>query len=220
MKQPTVQPLYPLEPEDFIAAFESAMHALGHDAPLEQREVKAVTALALDRMAAQCARPTGSLWMSLNGKLTLGAIEQYLNNSTLDPFESLLDVTMYRNDADPYDTLMTAESEARLWTFKEGFGSDTSDYLWDLFKLLQVWSPNRFFVARVRRSRAQALTNRIAAIVASYRGQIPQGHRVFSLILPPGGTYREVKCCGWQSQGGGAPLLELRSARWPASAGS
>jgi hypothetical protein len=180
-------------PTDILDAFKKSVDILGYLNPLEQAEVKPVTAITVDLLAGGMvgikARPPSpdapdALTISLSGKNTRHVINSKLKFTHLDPFESMLDISVYSGQADPYDTLITAESEAyRDHHIDKTSRSDDSDYLWDLFKLLQVWSPVRLFVARVGerrgsppRQRLELVKTRVEALVQGYcRKQIPRG---------------------------------------------
>ncbi len=225
MANPSISPAN-FSPSNILDAFKKSVGILGYSKPLEQAEVKPVTAITLDLLAGGLvgmkARPASpdapdALTISLSGRATQQIINSKLKYTHLDLFESMLDISVYSGQADPYDTLITAESEAyRDHHIDATSTSDSSDYLWDLFKLLQVWSPVRLFVARVGERRGSPpgqrlglVNTRVEALVQGYcRRQIPAGHKIFAIVLPCTGGYDGVvHCVGWESNNGIAKPL-------------
>ena len=67
-----------------------------------------------------------------------------------------------------------------------GPNSDSSNdgYLWDLYKLLQVPSPVRVFIARHAQVGHPELQRRIADVVLAYAPRYSTDDRIFSVLFP------------------------------------
>jgi hypothetical protein len=171
--------------------------------------------VAVDQLIGLVHRTASPLpWLLANG-IDTADLEGIVTNTRHYRRESMVDVAVYRGETDPYETLATAESEA--FCEHEALPtstSDTSDYLWDLYKLLQVPSPLRLFVARVRTmQRCRDLEGRIGFFVSAYYGVLREGDRIFSIILPTAGReYDSIQCLGWVR--GSDTVIDLVTARW------
>ncbi len=97
----------------------------------------------------------------------------------------MVDMTVYAGNIDPYETLVTAESEAYADNIHRSSNSFDSGYLWDLYKLLQVPSRLRVFVARIATpGKCKILEDRIEWVIKCYGRNLREGDRIFSLVLP------------------------------------
>jgi hypothetical protein len=210
---------------DIIGALKGAMSPRARSGlerrGLRQKDVKLLVVRMVDALVAK-AHPrdkTGPRhWLCANRCGEMRKLQ-----ARHSPYESMVDVAAYAGDVDPYRTLMTAESEAspvhRLGPRSQ---SGNNDYLWDLWKLLQVPSPLRLFVAlvrdriKLRKGRCQLLERHVARMICEYaeNGLFNKGDRLFSLILPTGSSkkYESVCCRGWIITARGAVLLP--NANW------
>ena len=200
-----------------MAAFLSAMDQVQVPPPIEQRDVKLVTALTLDRIIG-LGHEGGAPVRLFANRLAEAMDEAHLalRHCKLEPNESMVDLAAYTGERDPFITVATAESEAyALHPAREDSMSETSDYLWDLFKLIQVWSPLRLFVARRQGAReGRILEERIASTVNAYGDYFYEGDRIFSLVLPTAGRdYSQVRVYGWRRSRG--KLVALPPTPWP-----
>lgn len=199
-----------LRPQLVRNEFQSAVRLPNLDTPLNQLDVKSAVVVTMDRIVGlvyQRQVPLPRLFANRVFFEDKGDILQFTNPV---PNESILDVAVYRGETDPYETLATAESEA--WAHHEATStssSETSNYLWDLYKLLQVYSPLRLFVARVRGcEHCTILESRIEALVSAYKGCLRSRDMIFSIVLP---TTREafanLTCFGWRATNDGLEKL-------------
>jgi hypothetical protein len=210
--------------KDVMNAFKSAMNSQARkldERGLRQRDIKSLVVRTVDTLVVKAypaSGPAASYWLCAN------RCKRIPNLATRhSPYESMVDVAVYAGDRDPYRTLITAESEAspvhRLGPRSQ---SSNSDYLWDFWKLLQVPSPLRLFVALVRdkikrrRDRCRLLETHVERMIGEYAeaGLFKRGDRLFSLVLPTGSVerYASVSCRGWRIQTRSAASLE--SAKW------
>lgn len=114
--------------------------------------------------------------------------------------ESMLDVTVFRNDSDPYQTLLTMESEA--YVAKPPSPTCTSDnnaLLWDLYKLLQVPSPVRVFLTRHLPRHHDTILCHVGRLVESYRSAYRPGDEILAIVLPSNSGFciDDVSLNGW-----------------------
>ena len=90
-----------------------------------------------------------------------------------DPYdhECLVDINVMVGDGNPYRVLLTAESEGYPQAHHRLYGQDwpTSDYMWDLYKLLQVPSPVRLFVTLTSSKHHDILAERTDQLVSMYQ---------------------------------------------------
>ena len=168
-------------------AFAQAVRHLELEMPLPQKAVKPALIVAVDKLVGIAYGKQNPLpWLCASGISRFGA-EDKVQNTRPYAREYMLDVTVYRGDSDPYTPLATAESEAYAeHEARDSSSSDTSDYLWDFYKLLQVPSPLRVFIARVRGiERCKVLERRLEQFCTKYYCQcLSEGDRVFTLVLP------------------------------------
>jgi hypothetical protein len=196
-------------PAQVAAEFREAMACLGLPVPLSQRDVKLPVVVTVDRLiglAYEQEQPAPRLWAN---RIDLPDPAGALRFTQHFKLESMVDVVVYRGYADPFVPLATAESEAYCQhPIDESSCSENSDYLWDLFKLLQVPSPLRLFVARVSGlDRCRVLERRIGHIVSCYAECYRSGDRIFSIVLPTSARHFEpIRCFGWVKGGTLEPL--------------
>jgi hypothetical protein len=187
-----------------LESFRGAIDCLRLNTPVDQASTKAAVVVTLDRLIGIVYGKEQPLpWLYAN-RTEFNEADGFLGFTRHYPQESILDVAVYRSETAPYMTLATAESEA--WAQHEATTtstSDTSNYLWDLYKLLQVVSPLRLFVARVTGTeRCSILEERIAWLVGVYAKDLRHGDSVFSLVLPTAGNaFARLRCCGWRREG-------------------
>jgi hypothetical protein len=202
-------------PVQVLAVFQEAINRLQLQPPLWQASVKPAVVVAVDQLIGFVHGTESPLpWLLANGVDTAD-LEGIIANTRHFRRESMVDVAVYRRETDPYETLATAESEAFCdHEASLASTSDTSDYLWDLYKLLQVPSPIRLFVARVRNmERCRVLEGRIEFLVSAYCGALREGDRVFSIVLPTAKRdYGSILCRGWERSGDA--LMSLPAASW------
>ena len=102
--------------------------------------------------------------------------------------ECMVDIYCYRCEADPFRPIITMEcegSDGHSGDVKPNASSLNCDYLWDLFKLLQVASPLRIFLAICRENKRSLLMKRVDATVRGYRQNILKNDdEVFAVIFP------------------------------------
>lgn len=190
--------------------------------PLWQAVVKPIVAVTMDRLVGRTAVHRGKAVMWANGQDLIRPHLKYCRfpanrEGVKTGGECMLDVSIFEpSDADPFKPLATAESEAagRHWP-SEGQKptSETVDYLWDLYKLLQVPSPLRLFVCRVlsKEERWKEVQTWSSDLVRLYQDRLAVGDRVFVIVLPTAGRdYPKVQCHGWQRTG--AILQDLGTA--------
>jgi hypothetical protein len=168
---------------DVQSAFDEALKKCNYTLPFtDQATVKPVLLVMVDLLVGKCY-PNERPWLCANGVKDL-ANDGKITYSKTSAFEYMLDVSVWRNDIDPYEPLITGESEAfKDHDITESSSSDNSDYLWDLYKLLHVPSPLRLFFARTTEKKCPILQERISHIVTCYAKYYFDGDRLFSLVL-------------------------------------
>src|SRR5260370_29480933 len=136
-------------PTDVMEAFNKAVSLLGHEMPLDQKSVKRVVVITIDLLVGKLRQRKIKPWLYAS-HTALDGLSKKLQHTR--PWEriSMLDVGVYAGNKEPFETLVTAESEAFADEILPTSTSETCDYLWDLYNLLQVPSPRRLFLARTR----------------------------------------------------------------------
>jgi hypothetical protein len=186
--------------DDVLQVFSKAVRALDYELPLDQKSVKRVVVLSADSLIRNLTpkkEPKPCLYAT---RTALYRLARKLRHVTYCEKECIVDVAVYAGKKDPYDTLITAESEAFADNIKKSSTSENSDYLWDFYKLLQVPSRVRLFVARIRTQRKfEILKDRINWLIRCYQNNLREGDRVFSLVLPTARRDCGSICIqGWQ----------------------
>jgi hypothetical protein len=123
--------------------------------------------------------------------------------------ECMVDVYVTgRLNEHPFGAVATAESEGyeHQLTLKNGRPNPWNDYAWDFFKLLQVPSPLRVFVARCRQDDMKDLKAQCVTLVSKY-GKNIKGDRLLIGLLPSF-TTRPYALCGKRRAVGGRVRLE------------
>jgi len=117
------------------------------------------------------------------------------------PEECMLDIYCYRSQADPFRPIFTVEcegSDGHSDSVTAHASSLNCDYLWDLYKLLQVPSPLRIFLARCRENKRSLLERKVAALVKGYRRNLVDDDEVFAVIFPSRRWKKEnIRVQGW-----------------------
>jgi hypothetical protein len=103
-----------------------------------------------------------------------------------DTHECMVDIYCCEGVKDPYRTLLTMECEAATGHGRDLSSSATSDdcdYLWDLFKLLQVPSPLRIFLSIAKSGMVDELEKHIGKLIRNYQPHLGNDE-VFSVVFP------------------------------------
>jgi hypothetical protein len=105
----------------------------------------------------------------------------------IDPHECMVDIYCCEGEVDPFNPLLTMECEASSGHGRDlsrSATSDDCDYLWDLFKLLQVPSPLRVFLAITKQEKVEELERHIEKLVVEYASARKAEDEVFSVVFP------------------------------------
>jgi hypothetical protein len=101
--------------------------------------------------------------------------------------ECLVDIYVCGGKADPYRPILSIECEGHLGHAEDvthDASSETCDYLWDLFKLLQVRSPIRVFLALTTLRKLQILEKTIERVIRAYARDLGKQDVIFTVVLP------------------------------------
>lgn len=105
----------------------------------------------------------------------------------VEPYECMVDIYCCRGSKDPYTPLITMECEGFVGysgEVRRSATSDDCDYLWDLFKLLQVPSPLRVFFALCSEKKTETLQKLIGGHVMAYRNFRKSTDVVYAVVIP------------------------------------
>ena len=105
----------------------------------------------------------------------------------VDYYECMVDIYCCAGRKDPYTPLITMECEGAAWNsgeIKRSATSDDCDYLWDLFKLLQVPSPLRVFLALCAKKKVEDLQWLINRHVKTYREARKPNDVIYAVVVP------------------------------------
>jgi hypothetical protein len=105
----------------------------------------------------------------------------------VDPYECMVDIYCGAGRKDPYRPLITMECEGCAGYSGEVLKSattDSCDYLWDLFKLLQVPSPLRIFLALCSKKKTGNLQRNINKHVRAYQNRRNSKDEVYAVVIP------------------------------------
>jgi hypothetical protein len=131
------------------------------------------------------------VWVCVNGlRRGRGRIDvknEIKKFAKVDPYECMVDIYCCIGQKDPYKPLITMECEGAAWNsgeVKRSATSDDCDYLWDLFKLLQVPSPLRVFLALCAENKVADLQWLIDRNVKAYSGLRKPKDVVYAVVIP------------------------------------
>jgi hypothetical protein len=105
----------------------------------------------------------------------------------IEHYECMVDIYCCRGNKDPYVPLITMECEGCAGysgEVQKSATSDNCDYLWDLFKLLQVPSPLRVFFALCSKKKTEALERLIDRHVNTYGNLRKSTDVVYAVVIP------------------------------------
>lgn len=194
----------PLDPNDIQSAIRHGLTEYDGKT-MGQAWLKPTCVLAIDHLVPRVAHPTDGRrpFLCVNGMDTSrpGAawdwrrdIQQnegtYLANMRLYPHECLVDMNLMMGADDPYETLLTAESEGYAGhgqTVGEVLHAGDNDFLWDFYKLLQVPSPVRLMFTLCAERYQGALIRRLGELVNRYalvQGLLDPRSDIWSVSFP------------------------------------
>ncbi len=168
----------------FVKAFEAALHTYEIEGWVAQTDLKPLTVLAVDNLLP-AKRGDLTLWANSmrTNDYRVRVVDKQLQRATHRDFEVLVDVNVLKGRRDPFETLITAESEGYS-AHGNALASLENDFAWDLYKLLVVPSPVKLFVARTSTRHHDLLEKQTEELVAHYRGA---GDWEFCAVLFPTG---------------------------------
>jgi hypothetical protein len=131
------------------------------------------------------------VWICVNrlnkGRGRMRAKAEIEKIAKVDPYECMVDIYCGLGRKDPYKPLITMECEGCAgYSGEVGKSStaDNCDYLWDLFKLLQVSSPLRIFLALCSEKKTGGLQRNIDRHVKAYQGRRNSKDEVYAVVIP------------------------------------
>ena len=105
----------------------------------------------------------------------------------VEPYECMVDIYCCAGRKDPYRPLVTMECEGFAGysgEVRRSATTDSCDYLWDLFKLLQVPSQLRVFLALCAEKKVEELQWLINRHVKAYRKYRSPKDDVYAVVIP------------------------------------
>lgn len=131
------------------------------------------------------------VWVCVNrlnkGRGRLRAKAEIEKIAKVDPYECMVDIYCGVGRKDPYKPLITMECEGCAgYSGEVGKSStaDSCDYLWDLFKLLQVSSPLRIFLALCSEKKTRDLQRNVDMHVKAYQERRDPKDEVYAVVIP------------------------------------
>lgn len=196
-----------------FSALRSAVQSNG-EKMVSQSALKWVVAHMLDLLspALMVENQNKKLWLCMeSGSEILPRLRhlRHYKNEILVDFNVM-------GDQPPYQSVLTAESEgdsrqpARLFKNEKLGTTDEDELLWDLYKLLVVPSPHRFFIVRSPIKFFPFVLHRVGQEIALYSG-LAGKKTTFALILVPTGSLatHPVTMASWKPGAlAGEPLME------------
>src|SRR3989304_8212468 len=128
--------------------------------------------------------------------------KQLMRRARVHDEECMVDLYCYTGKSDPFRPILTMECEGYAGHSKDVTqlaSSETCDFLWNLFKLLQVSSPLRVFLAICTEKKRSLLEKRVETMVRGYGDILKRDNgEVFVVIFPETKlTGKTVKVQGW-----------------------
>lgn len=197
----------PLEPSELRSAIEHAVQRYAYRS-MGQAWLKPTTVLTIDQLVPRLlprdeartpflcvngmdSRRSGAAW-AWRRELYDNENGLHLKNMKLYRHECLVDMNLMVGEDDPYQTILTAESEgyaANGRTLDQVAQATNNDFLWDFYKLLCVPSPVRVFFTLCSSKYQPALQRRLDQLVRRYSSLpelLPPGTDLWSVSFPTG----------------------------------
>lgn len=194
------------------AALTHAMGEYGHP-KMGQKWLKPTTVLLLDALVPALSVPASPRPFICMNSMQKEDWRVWVRNHGLRhlaPYdhECLVDLNVMQGAGAPYRVLMTAESEG--WSghvrgLEDDEKWDASDFMWDLYKLLQVPSPIRFFVTLSGADHHDVLERRTAQLLRCYEETSGQAD-LWAISFPTSSTKKTpVRILHWEPGKHGDP---------------
>jgi hypothetical protein len=215
--------------QQVVEAFRYAVKKYGCEKAdyVGQTDLKAVTVLAVDALVPLVAKvPRKQLYLCANNmdgdRDRKWAVDHLLHTEHYEN-ECLVDVNVAIGRKDPYRTIITAESEG--WpgwvNFLNAKNPTENDLMWDLYKLIQVPSPLRFFVTLSAKQHHDKLLEHTDDLIAKYAridgGRLLSGSTLFAVQFPTAKlSTAKVRFQQWRNGrcGNSSPLDAEIVGRW------
>jgi hypothetical protein len=180
-------------PEVFKECLAEAMQWYGvYKKGLDQKDLLPTAAylskLLLEKL--EVSKKNG-VWVCTNGlKKGQGRLKvkaEIEKIADIEPYECMVDIYCCVGGKDPYKTLITMECEGCAGyscEVQKSATTDSCDYLWDLFKLLQVPSPLRVYFALCSEKKTEALERLIDRHVNTYGNLRKSTDVVYAVVIP------------------------------------
>ena len=182
-----------IDPEVFGDCLVEAMEWYGVSKQgFDQKDLLPTAAYFSKLLLAKAGASKGDgVWVCINrlkkGRARLKVKAEIEKIAKVEPYECMVDIYCCAGKKDPYDPLITMECEGAAWNSGEvnrSATSDDCDYLWDLFKLLQVPSPLRVFLALCAEKKVEDLQWLIHRHVKDYRGSRKLNDVIYAVVIP------------------------------------
>ena len=176
---------------------------------LEQRDLLPMAVLLADKLVgALLARTNGPKPTLYAARMTDDSDRKWvikqLRNTKYNSSggECMIDVYVCRGNKDPFKPVVTMECEGYLGHARHvtrDASSESCDYLWDLFKLLQVPSPLRVFLAITTMGKVKQLEELVANQVQEYQHCRDNTDVILSGVFP-GAVFHDkaINLTWWQ----------------------
>ncbi|TFG61291.1 MAG: hypothetical protein E4H32_07550 [Nitrospirales bacterium] len=194
--------------DQFRECLERAMTWYGVDrAGFDQKDLLPMAAVLAAQITGVTKRPGEKKpRICINGmekdKNRKMAKKYLMRRIRVHPEECMVDLYCYSGQSDPFLPILTMECEGHAGHSKDvtpRASSETCDYLWDLFKLIQVPSPLRIFLAICTEKKRSLLEKQVGAMVRNYGDILKRDcGEVFAVIFPETKlTGKTIMVQGW-----------------------
>ena len=178
---------------------------------IDQKDLLPTAVLLADKLVgtlpAQRRRPMPALYASgMRRDMDRMRVSRELRHVRFDHNygECMVDIYVCKGERDPFKPILTVECEGYSGGGRNvtpDASSETCDYLWDLFKLLQVPSPVRVFLARTTGHKVRPLERLVSRLVRAYGRYRRDRDVVFSTVLPATVLYdKHINVYRWQGR--------------------
>jgi hypothetical protein len=177
---------------DVVDALRKAVRDYIDDDEIYQTDLKPLSVLLLDELYVRCyGKRYKTVYFHVNAMKTDNdrkwVLRRIRKNFLLDPYECVVDFNIMRGKKDPYESLLTGESEAyspEAIALSRG-DDEENDMMWDLYKLLHYPSPLRFFVTLSSVKHHKTLLRKTSQKIYAY-SKILGGDDIFAVQVPTG----------------------------------
>jgi hypothetical protein len=178
---------------EVLDSLRNAVRSYIDDDEIYQTDLKPLSVLLLADLYDRCyGKRYKNVYFHVNAMKTDNdrkwVLRRIRKDFHVDPYECVVDFNIMRGKEDPFESLITGESEAYFQeavALSRGDDDEENDMLWDLYKLLHYPSPLRFFVTLSSVKHHKILLRKTSQKISAY-SKILGSDDIFAVQVPTG----------------------------------